>query len=73
MATTDCLRLNQTLMFEKIRSGLGNIRHTQNLIEVMDDLLYAWHAKESCLIVTNWRYTPNTNTCQVSQQPYNTL
>ena len=56
MSSTDCLQLNKTSMFAKIRAGLPVERlQTQNLLECKDDLLYCWDSKENCLLVLNWR------------------
>ncbi|TMW54168.1 hypothetical protein DOY81_000752 [Sarcophaga bullata] len=56
MASTDCLQLNKTSMFAKIRAGLPVERlYTQNLLECKDDLLYCWDSRESCLLSLNWR------------------
>lgn len=56
MSSTDCLQLNKTSMFAKIRAGLPMERlQTQNLLECKDDLLYCWDSKENCLLVLNWR------------------
>ncbi|KAH8383504.1 hypothetical protein KR009_008940 [Drosophila setifemur] len=55
MSLTDCLELNKTALFEKIRSGLPVVQKTQNLLDCKDDLLFAWDSKDSCLLVRNWR------------------
>ncbi|EDX13174.1 nuclear pore complex protein Nup88 [Drosophila simulans] len=55
MSLTDVLELNKTEMFAKIRNGLPVVQRTQNLLDCKDDLLFAWHAKDSCLLVRNWR------------------
>ncbi|XP_037808228.1 nuclear pore complex protein Nup88 [Lucilia sericata] len=56
MASTDCLQLNKTSMFAKIRAGLPMERlQTQNLLECKDDLLYCWDSQENSLLVLNWR------------------
>ncbi|KAM7349949.1 nuclear pore complex protein Nup88 isoform 2-T2 [Cochliomyia hominivorax] len=56
MSSTDCLQLNKTSMFAKIRAGLPVERlQTQNLLECKDDLLYCWDSMENCLLVLNWR------------------
>ena len=56
MASTDCLQLNKTSMFAKIRAGLPMERlNTQNLLECKDDLLYCWDSRESCVLSLNWR------------------
>ncbi|KAH8353841.1 hypothetical protein KR084_006532 [Drosophila pseudotakahashii] len=54
MSLTDVLELNKTELFAKIRDGLVAQR-TQNLLDCKDDLLFAWDAKDSCLLVRNWR------------------
>ncbi|KAI8125185.1 Nuclear pore complex protein Nup88 [Lucilia cuprina] len=56
MASTDCLQLNKTSMFAKIRASLPMERlQTQNLLECKDDLLYCWDSQENSLLVLNWR------------------
>lgn len=55
MSLTDVLELNKTELFAKIRNGLPVVQRTQNLLDCKDDLLFAWHAKDSCLLVRNWR------------------
>ncbi|XP_020811640.1 nuclear pore complex protein Nup88 [Drosophila serrata] len=55
MSLTDILELNKEELFEKIRHGLPLVQKTQNLLDCKDDLLFAWDAKDSCLLVRNWR------------------
>ncbi|KAH8257896.1 hypothetical protein KR038_002771 [Drosophila bunnanda] len=55
MSLTDILELNKEELFEKIRHGLPLVQKTQNLLDCKDDLLFAWDAKDSCLLVHNWR------------------
>ncbi|EDV49325.1 nuclear pore complex protein Nup88 [Drosophila erecta] len=55
MLLTDVLELNKTELFAKIRDGLPVVQRTQNLLDCKDDLLFAWDAKDSCLLVRNWR------------------
>ncbi|XP_017037925.1 nuclear pore complex protein Nup88 [Drosophila kikkawai] len=55
MSLTDILELNKAELFEKIRHGLPLVQKTQNLLDCKDDLLFAWDAKDSCLLVRNWR------------------
>ncbi|XP_016985168.1 nuclear pore complex protein Nup88 [Drosophila rhopaloa] len=55
MSLTDILELNKTELFAKIRDGLPLAQRTQNLLDCKDDLLFAWDAKECCLLVRNWR------------------
>ncbi|EDV42228.1 uncharacterized protein Dana_GF17877 [Drosophila ananassae] len=59
MSLTDCFELNKAKLFEKIRHGLPIVQKTQNLLDCKDDLLFAWDAKDCCLLVRNWR-TPLT-------------
>ncbi|KAH8278812.1 hypothetical protein KR018_009982 [Drosophila ironensis] len=55
MSLTDCLELNKTKLFEKIRQDLPILQKSQNLLDCKDDLLFAWAAQDSCLLVRNWR------------------
>ncbi|KAH8232542.1 hypothetical protein KR032_009084 [Drosophila birchii] len=55
MSLTDILELNKEELFAKIRNGLPLVQKTQNLLDCKDDLLFAWNAKDSCLLVRNWR------------------
>uniref|UniRef100_A0A1I8MYA6 Nuclear pore complex protein Nup88 n=1 Tax=Musca domestica TaxID=7370 RepID=A0A1I8MYA6_MUSDO len=57
MASTDCLQMNKTTMFAKIRESLAVEKrlHTENLLECKDDVLFCWDSKESCLLALNWR------------------
>ncbi|XP_075154824.1 nuclear pore complex protein Nup88 isoform X2 [Haematobia irritans] len=70
MASTDCLQLNSTTMFAKIRESLASERHshTENLVECKDDLLYCWDSKESCLLVLNWRATSTMGLDKIKYQ-----
>ncbi|XP_039489905.1 nuclear pore complex protein Nup88 [Drosophila santomea] len=55
MSLTDVLELNKAELFAKIRDGLPVVQRTQNLLDCKDDLLFAWDAKDNCLLVRNWR------------------
>ncbi|XP_017041189.1 nuclear pore complex protein Nup88 [Drosophila ficusphila] len=55
MSLTDILELNKTELFAEIRGGLPVVQKTQNLLDCKDDLLFAWDAKQCCLLVRNWR------------------
>lgn len=69
MASTDFMELNRFEMFAKIRAGLSaKLRHSQHIIETKDDLLYAWDALESCLLVLNWRAALNQGHDKITYQ-----
>lgn len=70
MASTDCLQLNKSPMFAKIREGLLADRrlYTQNLVECKDDLLFCWDSQQSCLLVLNWRAASTMGLDQIKYQ-----
>lgn len=54
----DYLDLNKSSLFKHVRECVDEgptLNKTQNLVEVIDDLLLFWNVKELCLHVTNWR------------------
>ncbi|XP_050068788.1 nuclear pore complex protein Nup88 [Anopheles maculipalpis] len=57
MATkTDSFGFNDTKLFQVARDcSPDDHKHTQNLVESKDDMLYVWNAKNCCILVLNWR------------------
>lgn len=51
---TDTLCLNDNRLFKKLKASLpSDGKETQNIIEIRDDILYAWNADESCILTLN--------------------
>ncbi|XP_053660436.1 nuclear pore complex protein Nup88 [Anopheles marshallii] len=57
MATkTDSFGFNATKLFQVARDcSPDEHKHTQNLVESKDDMLFVWNAKNCCILVLNWR------------------
>lgn len=58
MSCLDYLKLNESELFRHVRGCINDspfLNDTQNLLEVIDDLLFFWNVKDLCLHVTNWR------------------
>ncbi|XP_033329725.1 nuclear pore complex protein Nup88 [Megalopta genalis] len=50
-AYTDPLRLNERLLFRELKNNLPkNIKDTQNILEIRDNVIYVWDAKEFCVM-----------------------
>ncbi|XP_052868926.1 nuclear pore complex protein Nup88 [Anopheles cruzii] len=57
MATkTDSYGFNAMTMFQVARDcSPDDHKHTQNLVESKDDMLFVWNAKNCCVMTLNWR------------------
>uniref|UniRef100_A0A182WNE0 Uncharacterized protein n=1 Tax=Anopheles minimus TaxID=112268 RepID=A0A182WNE0_9DIPT len=57
MATrTDSFGFNETKLFQVARDcSPDDHKHTQNLVDSKDDMLFVWNAKNCCILVLNWR------------------
>lgn len=56
VSKTDSFGFNETKMFQVARDcSPDDHKHTQNLVESKDDMLYVWNAKNCCILVLNWR------------------
>ncbi|XP_058060912.1 nuclear pore complex protein Nup88 [Anopheles bellator] len=57
MATkTDSYGFNEMTMFQVARDcSPDDHKHTQNLVESKDDMLFVWNAKNCCVMALNWR------------------
>ncbi|XP_076750215.1 nuclear pore complex protein Nup88 [Xylocopa sonorina] len=51
---TDPLCLNEHPMFRELKNSLpGNIKDTRNILEIHDNVLYVWNAKDLCVMTLN--------------------
>ncbi|EFN71238.1 hypothetical protein EAG_13345 [Camponotus floridanus] len=51
---TDLLRLNEKRLFKDIRASLScGAKETRNILEVRDNVLYAWNADKCCVLTFN--------------------
>ena len=69
---TDPLRLNEERLFLDLMDSLPkDIKDTRNILEIRDNVLYVWNAKEYCVMTLNVTATRGGNgdvPYQVSQQ-----
>ncbi|KAK1117803.1 hypothetical protein K0M31_015738 [Melipona bicolor] len=69
---TDPLRLNEERLFLDLMDSLPkDIKDTRNILEIRDNVLYVWNAKEYCVVTLNITATRGENKgvpYQVSQQ-----
>uniref|UniRef100_A0A675B3N7 Uncharacterized protein n=1 Tax=Anopheles darlingi TaxID=43151 RepID=A0A675B3N7_ANODA len=53
---TDSYGFNEMSIFHVARDcSPDDARHTQNLVESKDDMLFVWNAKNCCIMAINWR------------------
>ncbi|XP_050100888.1 nuclear pore complex protein Nup88 [Anopheles aquasalis] len=53
---TDSYGFNDMSIFHVARDcSPDDARHTQNLVESKDDMLFVWNAKNCCIMAMNWR------------------
>ncbi|XP_076645956.1 nuclear pore complex protein Nup88 [Halictus rubicundus] len=53
-AYTDPLRLNERPLFRELKNHVPkNIKDTRNVLEIRDNVLYVWDAKEFCVVTLN--------------------
>ncbi|XP_076640324.1 nuclear pore complex protein Nup88 isoform X1 [Colletes latitarsis] len=51
---TDPLRLNEHRLFQELKHSLpSNIKDTRNILEIRDNVLYVWNAKDFCVVTLN--------------------
>ncbi|XP_053680044.1 nuclear pore complex protein Nup88 [Anopheles nili] len=66
---TDSFGFNETKFFQVARDCSPDDRkHTQNLVESKDDMLFVWNAKNCCVIVLNWRAAASRKHEELSHQ-----
>ena len=69
---TDPLHLNEERLFLDLMDSLPkDIKDTRNVLEIRDNVLYVWNAKEYCVMTLNVTATRGENKdvpYQVSQQ-----
>ncbi|XP_076245766.1 nuclear pore complex protein Nup88 [Calliopsis andreniformis] len=53
-SSTDPLRLNENSLFRELKNNLPkNIKDTRNILEIRDNVLYVWNAKDFCVVTLN--------------------
>ncbi len=52
MAETDAFNFSKFKLFEEVKSFPENAR---GVVDIYEDLLFAWDFKDDCLKVVNWR------------------
>ncbi|XP_058130723.1 nuclear pore complex protein Nup88 [Anopheles ziemanni] len=66
---TDSFGFNATKMFQVARDCFpDDHKHTQNLVESKDDMLFVWNAKNCCIMVLNWRAATSHKQEQLNHQ-----
>nr|XP_034171113.1 nuclear pore complex protein Nup88 [Osmia lignaria] len=51
---TDPLRLNESRLFQELKNNLSkHIKDTRNILEIRDNVLYVWNAKDFCVMTLN--------------------
>ena len=51
---TDPLHLNEMSLFRELQGNLSkNIKDTRNILEIRDNVLYVWNAKDFCVVTLN--------------------
>lgn len=51
---TDPLRLNENRLFQELKNNLSkHIKDTRNILEIRDNVLYVWNAKDFCVMTLN--------------------
>lgn len=51
---TDLLRLNDNQLFRDIKGSLpSSVKETRNILEIRDNVLYAWNADKRCVLTLN--------------------
>lgn len=51
---TDPLHLNEMSLFRELQDNLPkNIKDTRNILEIRDNVLYVWNAKDFCVVTLN--------------------
>lgn len=69
MSNTDFLRLNKHEIFENVRETLPkNIRKTQNVLIVKEDVLYTWDFQDNCLLTLNVKAVRNNPSEEIKHQ-----
>ncbi|KAK9693524.1 Nuclear pore component [Popillia japonica] len=60
MGSADFLRLNDHPLFKNVRETLPkNIKKTQNIMCVKDDVLYSWDFQDNCILTLNIKAARN--------------
>ncbi|XP_031828609.1 nuclear pore complex protein Nup88 [Nomia melanderi] len=68
-AYTDPLHLNERTLFRELKNNLAkNIKDTRNILEIRDNVLYVWDAKEFCVVTLNVAVTCGKNDEDVGYQ-----
>lgn len=51
---TDPLHLNEMSLFRELQDNLPkNVKDTRNILEIRDNVLYVWNAKDFCVVTLN--------------------
>lgn len=54
MTSTDYLRLSEHKIFKAVRDTLpANLRKTQNVLIIKDDVLFTWDFQSNCVLTLN--------------------
>ncbi|CAK9821429.1 Nuclear pore complex protein Nup88 [Anthophora retusa] len=66
---TDPLRLNEERLFRELKNSLPkNVKDTRNILEIRDNVLYVWNAKDFCVMTLNVAVTRGINSVDVPYQ-----
>ncbi|XP_078032755.1 nuclear pore complex protein Nup88-like isoform X2 [Augochlora pura] len=61
-AYTDPLQLNEIPVFRQLKNNMPkNVKDTRNIIEIRDNVIYAWDAMEFSLLTLNLGVYRNKN------------
>lgn len=72
MATTDFLKLHNHKLFKNVRETLpNNIKNTQNVLAIRDDVLYIWDFQDNCILTLNIKLSRGGDVAAATQQVSN--